>query len=103
MLCGLGFPAAIVVLRCEHLHTSKLGQMHFNGIVELKLALVPEHHQRRASHRLGHREYAEDRVCLHRHLIFDVLEAHGLGHKNFAILRDRYDGAGELARLDARF
>ena len=47
MLRRLGFPATVFVLGHEYLHTRELGQMHFDGIVEFKFALVPEHHQRR--------------------------------------------------------
>ena len=74
--------------------------MHLDRVVELKLALVPQHHERGAGDRLGHGEDAEDGVCLHGHLIFDVLIAHRLGHQHLAVLRDHDDRAGQLTRVD---
>ena len=44
-------------------------------IVELKPALLVEHHERRARHGLRHRVEAHDRVALVRTFVFDVAEA----------------------------
>ncbi len=48
------------------LQTLELGYELRHRVKELEVALLVEHHQRDAGHRLGHRVETEDRIGAHR-------------------------------------
>ena len=69
-------------------------------VVELKAALLVEHHDRRRGERLGHGIDAEDGVGPHRLVALDVGLAAGLGEGQLALAHDDRHHAGQAAAVD---
>jgi hypothetical protein len=77
-----------------------LGQVFRDIVIELQLALVDEHHDRRRRHRLGHRRDVEDRVLGHRHVPRDAHLAERLVVEHAVATDDRDYDAGHVAPGD---
>ena len=86
--------------RVEHLLVRVRRQPLRDRIVEQELAVFPQHHQRRGHDRLGHRREGEDRVLLHRLVLFLVAPALRLEVDDLALARDQRHRAGNLVGVD---
>ncbi len=78
----------------------QFGNVLRDRLVELELALLPQHHGGDRGDRLGHRINAEDRVGLHRPALGQVHHSDRLPIDDFAVAGHRRDGPGKLFFLD---
>ena len=69
-------------------------------IVQLKTALLVEHHQRRAGDGLGHRIEAHHRIALHRLAALHVAQPASVEERLLAAPRHQAQRTGELALVD---
>jgi hypothetical protein len=89
--------AVLGLLLDADLHIGERGNVFRNGIVELDLAFLEQHHRGHRGDGFGHREQAEDGLVGDRRLAHHILDAEGLVIDRLAVLLDQHDGAGDLA------
>jgi len=71
-----------------------------DGIVELQLAILDQHHGGNRGDRLRHRIQAKDRIRVHRQFGRDIADAEIFGINRLAVLLDQEDRAGDLSGRD---
>ncbi len=76
------------------------GDVAGNGVVQLKVPLLVEHHECKARDRLRHRIDAEDRILLHRQAALAVALAGDLEMRDLAVAGDERREPRDLAAVD---
>ncbi len=83
-----------------NLEIPEAGNVAMHGLVELKMAVFIQHHQRDARDGLGHRVDAEDGIFMHVLVGFDVHLPLAFEVGYLPLSGDNCDRAGQLSRLD---
>ena len=92
--------AGLVLALDADLHAGKGGNVFADGIVELDLAAIDQHHRRKAGDGLGQRMQRKDRIRRHVDAGIDVALAEPFEIDRLAVALDQDDGAGNLPLRD---